>query len=251
MKRKYEIAVLSKGGFARTVRIYAPKKADRAIIMHDGQNAFCDEDATYKKSWRALDILKNCKIKNTAVIGVDSVATRMDDYLPYPSTLAEYGMAEIGGGKADVYFDFIEQILIPYLDKRFGFKRYALLGSSAGAIATLCLAERKLPRVSAYGIFSTPLFVSSKSYAEFLANATFDGDAHYYVYVGGNEYDEARLREAESNMYVDDAFTVVKALRRGGAKNIRLRLENDGVHDEICWHRPAAEFFIDFASLSD
>lgn len=250
MKRKYEIAVLSKGGFARTVRIYAPKKADRAIIMHDGQNAFYDEDASYKKSWRALDLLKATHIKNTAIIGVDSVgATRMDDYLQFPSSLADYGMAEIGGGKANIYFDFIETILLPYLDKRFGFNRYAMLGSSAGALATLGFAERKIPRVKAYGLFSTPLFVNKKSYAEFLEKSTFDDTAQYLVYVGGDEYDQADLREAESSMYVDDAFTVVKALRKSGAKNIKLRLENTAVHDEISWRAPAAEFFAYFAAI--
>ena len=71
MKRKYEIAVISKNGYARTVRIYAPKSADRAIIMHDGKNVFYDEDAVYKKSWRALDALKSAGVKNTAIIGVD------------------------------------------------------------------------------------------------------------------------------------------------------------------------------------
>ena len=87
MKRKYEIAVLSKGAYARTVRLYVPQKADRAIIMHDGQNVFYDEDAAYKKSWRAIDALKAAGVKNTAIIGIDSVgATRYDDYLPFPTS---------------------------------------------------------------------------------------------------------------------------------------------------------------------
>ncbi len=247
MKRKYEIAVLSKGGFARTVRIYVPKKADRAVIMHDGQNVFSDGEATFGKSWRAPEILKNADIKNTAIIGVDSTNTRYDDYLPFPSALGDYDMPEIGGGKADTYFDFIEQILLPYLDKRFGFKRYALIGSSAGAIATLCFALRKVPCVTAYGIFSTPLFVTRDKYAELLANAEFDGNASYLVYVGGNETDDAAPPEKISDMYVDDAFSVVKGLRNGGAQKIKLRLENDGIHDEISWRKPESEFFIDFS----
>lgn len=247
MKRKYEIAVLSKGGFARTVRIYAPKHADRAVIMHDGQNVFSDEEAAYGKSWRALDIIKSAGIKNTAIIGVDSTSTRYDDYLPFPSALSEYGMPEIGGGKAEVYFDFTEHILLPYLDKRFGFERYALVGSSAGAIATLCFALRKIPKITAYGLFSTPLFVTRDKYAELLSDAEFNGDASYLVYVGGNETEGDAPPEVVSNMYVDDAFAVVKSLRRGGARNVKLRLENDGVHDEISWRKPEAEFLKDFS----
>lgn len=62
-KRDYEIVVLSKGAFARTVRVFSPKKADRAILMHDGQNAFRDGDAAYYMSWRALDALKKKRHK--------------------------------------------------------------------------------------------------------------------------------------------------------------------------------------------
>lgn len=253
MKRNYEIAVISKGAFARTVRIFAPKKADRAVIMHDGQNVFRDEDASFKKSWRALDVLKSAGIKNTAIVGIDSVdATREDDYMPFPTELEKYGIP-VSGGKADVYMDYLEQTLIPYLDKRFGFRFYGMLGSSAGALATLHFAARKNARVKAYGMFSTPLFVSPKAYDAFFKTATFDADGHYSVYSGGSEvsgeFTDTEILNAIPQLFVDDAFTLTNALRKSGVKNLRLQMDNLSVHDEVSWRAPEKVFMSDFAAL--
>ncbi len=251
MKRKYEIAVLSKGGFARTVRIFAPKKADRAIIMHDGQNVFYDEDASYKKSWRALDALKAENIKNTAIIGIDSTVTREFDYVPFPVENAEkYGMKQVGG-KADEYMAYLEEIIIPYLDKRFGFKLYGILGSSFGGLATLYFAARKNPRVKAYGMFSTPLFVSPNAFAEFFKTAAFDTDAYYKVYVGGSEAMKVKpeLSALTQQAYVTDCYTLTDELRKHGAVNLDLTMTNTAVHDELAWRAPQQDFFKKFSLL--
>lgn len=247
MKRPYEVVILSKADFARTVRIYAPKKADRAIIMHDGQNAFLDSDASFGKSWRAIDILKSISAKNTAIIGIDSVdATREDDYMPFPSELDKYGV-KLGGGKAEIYSDFIESTVIPYLDKRFGFRLYGMLGSSAGALATITVAARHNPRIKAYGMFSTPLFLSPAAFAKFFETEPFPADAQYTVYTGGSENID-RVPDPEvtariPQLFVDDAFTLTNALRKSGATDITLLLNNKGVHDETCWRSPAELFF--------
>ena len=251
MKRKYEIAVLSKGGFARTVRIYAPKKADRAIIMHDGQNVFYDSDATFKKSWRALEILNSLGIKNTAVIGIDSTPTRDYDYMPFPTELDKYGIPQTGGG-ADAYMEYLDTIILPYLNKRFGFKQYAMLGSSAGALATLYFAARKNPLVKAYGLFSTPLFVSPAAFNKFFESATFDDGALYHVYCGGNEGTgeiSEELKSLESDMYVQDAFTVTQALRNSNVQTIHVDIINTASHDEVNWRTPARKFFKLFSEL--
>ncbi|MDE6293291.1 MAG: hypothetical protein K2L88_01560 [Clostridiales bacterium] len=253
MKRKYEIAVLSKGGFARTLRIYAPKSADRAIIMHDGQNVFYDDDATYKKSWRALDVLKAAGIKNTAIIGIDSTnVTRSYDYLPFPpETAATYGI-KLVGGNADVYMDYIEQIVLPYLDKRFGFKFYGMLGSSAGGLATLYFASRKNAKLKAYGMFSTPLFVSPEAFGKFFETASFDKDAYYKIYTGGSEHTgevPPELKDKEAQLFVTDSYSITDALRRSGVKNLDLTVVNTAGHDELAWREPEKDFFKVFSKM--
>ncbi|MCH5165947.1 MAG: hypothetical protein J1G01_06055 [Clostridiales bacterium] len=252
MKRKYEIAVVSRGAFARTLRIYAPKKADRAIIMHDGQNVFRDEDAAYKKSWRAIDVLKSENIKNTAIIGIDCAATRDDDYLPFPSELEEYGVAACGG-KADVYADYIEQKIIPYLDKRFGFRFYGMLGSSFGGQATLYIATRKNERIKAYGMYSTPLFFNAKAFGKYLETASFDADCFYHVYTGGNEMvgriQDENLLKLASQCFVDDSFKIVNELRKSNVADIKLDVVNQAGHDETYWRTPEAFFFKRFSQF--
>ena len=255
MKRKYEIAVLSKGGFARTVRIYAPKKADRAIIMHDGQNLFEDENATYKKSWRVLDALKAENIKNTAIIGIDSQGTREYDYLPFPCELADLEKYHIRlvGGRADLYMEYLTEIIIPYLDKRFNFKFYGMLGSSAGGLATLYFAAKNHPRFKAYGIFSAPLFVSQNAFTKFLDETAFNRDAYYKIYTGGNEHTgdiDQELAMLEAQMFVSDSYKLMDALRGKGVKDIDLTVNNTGWHDELAWRAPEREFFKKFSELN-
>lgn len=249
MKRQYEITVLSKGAFARTVRIYSPKKADRAIIMHDGQNVFYDSEAAFGMSWRMLDALKALKLKNVAIIGIDNTPTRDNDYTPFRSELDEYGIAPFGGN-ADAYCDYISQTVIPYLDKRFGYKFYGMLGSSAGAIATLYYATKTDERVKAYGMFSTPLFVSPKAFGELFDECKVDGSAMYRVYVGGSETEDiGEYSKLIPDLYVDDAHTLVKMLRAKGVTDLRMRLENTNVHNEISWRGPARDFVADFSKL--
>ncbi len=249
MKRKYEIAVISKAGYARTVRIYAPKKADRAVIMHDGQNVFNDADAMYGKSWRAVEALEALGIRNTAIIGIDSVeASRRNDYLPFPNELGEYGMAP-SGGFADAYMQYIEDGIMPYLEKRFGFGAYGMLGSSAGALVTLYYAARHDARFKAYGLFSAPIFFSPSAFDEFFAKTEFP-DAYYEVYVGGNEQtDKIDPPEAVPDLYVGYAFKLTAALRKSGIKRLHLTVENEGIHDETSWREPEKRFFKVFSRI--
>ncbi len=253
MKRIYEIAVLSKGSFARTVRIYAPKKADRAIIMHDGQNVFDDKDAAFNKSWRAAEILRSSDIKNTAIVGIDCTAMREYDYLPFPTELDKYGYPTRGGG-ASIYSDYIEQIVIPYLDKRFGFSFYGVLGSSAGALATIDIAARKNPRIKAYGMFSTPLYVSPEAFEKLFESAPFDKNAYYLVYTGGNErideIPDPDITEMTPQLFVDDAFKTVNGLRKSGVTDLELLMKNTAVHDEISWRLPEKLFFEKVSKLN-
>ncbi|MCH5154168.1 MAG: hypothetical protein J1F71_03045 [Clostridiales bacterium] len=254
MKRKYEIAVLSRGGFARTVRIYVPKHADRAVIMHDGQNLFEDEIATYKKSWRALDALKAENIKNTAIIGIDSEGTREYDYLPFPCELTDKEKYRIRlvGGRADEYMAYLTEIVIPYLDKRFNFKFYGMLGSSAGGLATLYFAANKHPKFKAYGIFSAPLFVAPAAFEKFFKETEFDKDAYYKIYTGGSEHTgdiTPELAEEEAGLFVKDSYKLMDELRGHGINDIDLSINNPGWHDELCWREPEREFFKKFSKL--
>lgn len=249
MKREYEIAVISRGAYVRTIRLYAPKRADRAIIIHDGQNVFCDGDATYKKSLRAIESIKEIGIKNTAVIGVDSAASRNDDYLPFAVESSD-SAASPYGGKADAYMDYIAHTLIPYLDRRFGFKTYGMLGTSAGALATLYFAAKRNERVKAYGLYSSPLMVSPKAFGEFLAHASFDGDCYYHIYAGGSEQTgDIERQETEKRLFVADAFTIADTLERNGITNFDLEISGAAEHDEIAWRTPLKKFMKKFAIM--
>lgn len=235
--RKYEIVVLSKGAYARTVRIYSNKHADRAVVFHDGKSVFEGDGGLH-----AIELVRSVKAKNVAVVAIDCVST--DDYIPFA---VENDDAH-AGGKTDEYRDFILQTLIPYLDRRFKFDFYAMAGIGLSAAATLYIAASKSERLRAYGLFSTPLFFCPRAFDEFLSGASFDKSALYSVYTGGSERPDG-LPEQISQAFVSDSFKTVNALRLSGVKDLTFSLDNLGTYDNSSRLPHIKKFITDFNSL--
>ncbi len=216
MKRNHEIVVLSKGAYARTLRIYSPKKATRAIITHDGISAF-ERDGIF-------DLLKRCA-KNTAFVAIDAAPSRLDDYFPFRTENPNYSETAFGGN-AERYRDYFFGTVLPYLDKRFGYAEYAMLGYGAGAAATLyfAAAEHAHPHVTAYGILCAPLFVAPESFSEFLNGAKF-ADARYYVYSDKSNFREQTITAPDA-LYSASAVSIAAALQRCGVRRVSLEINN-------------------------
>lgn len=216
MKRNHEIVVLSKGAYARTVRIYSPKKATRAIITHDGQTAFAQNGI--------FDLLRSCT-KNTALVAIDATPTRLDDHFPFRTENVDCIDSPFGGN-ADQYRDYVTQTLLPYLDKRFGYAEYAVIGYGSGAAATLYLADaaHAHPRVTTYGIFCAPLFVAPEGFSRFLNDTKF-ADARYYVYSDGANFREQAVT-APNALYSASAVSIAAALQRCGVRSVSLQINN-------------------------
>lgn len=240
MKRDHEIVVLSKGAYARTVRIYSPKKATRAIITHDGQTAF-EKNGVF-------DILKR-RVKNIALIAIDGAPSRLDDYFPYRTQKTEYSDNAFGG-YAEKYREYVMQTVIPYLDKRFGYAEYAMLGYAAGAAATLFFADsaHSHPRVTAYGIFCAPLFVAPDEFSRFLTGTRF-ADASYRIYTDKTNFREQTITAPDA-LYSASAVSIAAALQRCGVNKISLEINNDEQTDvtELQRHSLAVEFATEFAN---
>lgn len=239
MKRP-ELVVVSKNGFTRTLRVWAPKSADTVVYAHDGQNVFFDEDAVSKKSLRALDILKEINGgKRIAIVGIDCApSSRMTDYTPVklddPAPLFDQGS---GGGED--YMDFVQNGVMPYIENRFGFKKSAMIGASAGGSITLAFATRKTS-VSAYGVFSAFLPYSPVSFKNYFSERTVNPEDKFYIYTGGGE----NVKDAStSSEFIKQSVSALEYLRSCNVKDIKMRFDNSGIHSEECWRNPLKEFF--------
>ncbi|WP_214729061.1 alpha/beta hydrolase-fold protein [Exiguobacterium sp. s168] len=142
----------------RTIRIHRPPHLDPSealpvIYMHDGQNVFSGETASFGKGWEIHLALQKTQIP-AMVVAIDSpedAMDRYDDYAPwsdeallmrtaYPSHRSSIG----GNGK--VYMDWIIRELKPYIDANYATRPddTTMIGSSMGGV------------ISLYGLFAYP-----------------------------------------------------------------------------------------------
>ena len=96
----------------RKIRVYLPKgyneNLDRSypvLYMHDGQNVFTHDTATYGHSWGMKDTLDSMKAQIILVAIDNSKEHRYDEYSPWlcelPKTTFPMGFVYGGSGKFD------------------------------------------------------------------------------------------------------------------------------------------------------
>ena len=130
------------------------------IYMHDAQNLF-DEKTSYVGEWKIDETLDSLKA-NVIVIGIEhGNQKRLDELTPYKNE-------KYGGGKADLYLDFIVSELKPYVDKNYRTKsnkrNTAIMGSSLGGLVSF-YAGLKYPKVfGKVGCFSPSFWYSDEIY---------------------------------------------------------------------------------------
>ena len=109
------------------------------LYMHDGQNVFFDEEATFGVSWGALGTIDALAADGIplVVVAVDNTPDRMSEYTPIPDP--DYPE----GGGADAYGRFLVEELKPYIDYHFPTscrpRDSAVVGSSLGGLVSLYL----------------------------------------------------------------------------------------------------------------
>ena len=239
MKRNYQIAVISKGAFARTIRIYAPDKCDRAVIFADGGAWFDGDD-------NIVALAKRLKIKNTALVAIDSnESTRLADFLPFPVEKSDFEFPE-GGGGAESYRDYIVTTLVPYLIKRFSINRFAFLGKELGCGAALTLAACEKRLFEAFCFICPPLFVSPAAFDGFLKSAKFH-DAKYYIHTAA-PIGESFLRPVPRILFSACGMSVAAALTASGVSSIILDTNEKDADGKPA--APVSKFLKMFASLA-
>eukprot|EP00003_Mantamonas_plastica_P012167 TRINITY_DN2212_c1_g1_i1.p1 TRINITY_DN2212_c1_g1~~TRINITY_DN2212_c1_g1_i1.p1 ORF type:complete len:233 (-),score=65.62 TRINITY_DN2212_c1_g1_i1:36-734(-) len=108
------------------------------LIMHDGNNLFgqnCSSCCPFG-CWMAQDTIDlytyEGQMEEVFVVGPYNNADRLDEYT------YSYDPSVPGGGKGDLYLDFIQDTLMPQMVKQFriasGYEHTGMLGSSLGGL---------------------------------------------------------------------------------------------------------------------
>lgn len=211
----------------KTIWVYLPQNYKEhtttkypVLYMHDGQNLF-DEKLAFAGTWKIAETLDSLKLE-VIVIGIaHGNEKRLDELTPFAHP-------KHGGGKADVYLDFVVNTLKPYVDKSFRTQTQVehtfMMGSSLGGLTSF-YALMKYPDVfGAVGVFSPSFWFSDKIY-QFAEYSTFDSKKIYLM-----------CGDSESEKMVGDVEKMVKTIEKNTRNTfLKIKIVAGGKHHEKLW----------------
>ena len=196
------------------------------IYMHDAQNLF-DNLTSFVGEWNVdetLNTLYEQKGKGFIVVGVENGGEkRMEEYTPYKHP-------KYGGGKGDIYIDFLANKLKPYIDKTYRTKpsaeNTAIIGSSLGGLISFYGGLKHPTSFGRIGALSTSFWFSDKI-IDFTKENGNQQNTKMYLLVGGKEGDTmVPDTENMAELLVDIGFP---------EENIKTKIVADGKHTESFW----------------
>lgn len=208
------------------------RNAYKVIYMHDAQNLF-DRETAYADEWKVDEILDSISKQNTIIVGIEhGNEKRLDELTPFPHE-------KYGGGKGDLYLDFIVNTLKPHIDKNYRTisspEHTSIMGSSLGGLLSF-YAVLKYPDVFGNaGVFSPSFWYTNDIYD--FAQATEIPKTKKFYFVIGTEESETAV--AEQQKMVD------LLLHKGVNKNqINNKIVIGGKHNEAFWSSEFLEAYL-------
>ncbi|MFM2230504.1 MAG: putative protein YbbA [Bacteroidota bacterium] len=166
------------------------------IYMMDGQNLF-DAQTSYVGEWKIDETLDRLNAQ-VIVVGIEHGGDkRLEELTPFPH-------AKYGGGKGDLFLEFIVQTLKPYIDTNYrtksNAKNTAIFGSSLGGLMAF-YASIKYPDVfGKVGCFS-PAFWINREPLNQLLTTTHAYKARIYLLCGDQEGDDDMVKDMQATEY--------------------------------------------------
>ncbi|HEX9826695.1 MAG TPA: alpha/beta hydrolase-fold protein, partial [Flavobacteriaceae bacterium] len=200
------------------------------IYMHDAQNLF-DEKTSFVGEWKIDEYLDTIHENQSIIIGIEhGNEKRIDELTPYITE-------KYGGGKGDMFLDFVVNTLKPKIDSTYhtlkDVKQTAIFGSSLGGLMSL-YAVIKYPEIfGKAGIFSPAIWINKKEIFQFVKNADIDPDKKIYFLVGSEEGETM----GDASTMVSDQHEMVQLLKTKGISdnNIVDKVIPNGHHNETLW----------------
>lgn len=217
----------------RKIWIYLPsdyassKKRYPVIYMEDGQNLF-DGQTSFSGEWKVdetLDALFGKGEKQAIVIGIDNGGSeRLNEYSPWKN-------AKYGGGKGDLYADFLAQTLKPYVDQHYrthpSAKNTGLIGSSMGGLISFYAGMKYPEKFGKLGIFSPSFWFAKNDLKQYLNQHSKKLRHTRFYFLAGSK---------ESEDMVSDIEEVIQILKKKvPEKNIKTKFDEYGTHSESYW----------------
>ena len=214
----------------RKIWIYLPlnytesSKKYPVIYMHDGQNLF-DAKTSYAGEW-GIDETLDALYANVIVVGIENGGDkRMEELTPFVN-------AKYGGGKGDLYLDFLVNNLKPYIDKNYRTKtkptNTAIFGSSLGGLISFYAAIKYPDVFGKVGCFSPSFWFNRKEIFD-LFEKTPNFKTKIYFLCGDNEGDSDMVNDL-------NAMEKLINTKRCECKKLNKKIiVKNGQHNEKLW----------------
>lgn len=218
------------------------------LYMQDGQNLF-DPATSHAGDWQAdlsLRALAGDGLE-IIVVGIPHAGRgRLAEYTPFHDPW-------FGGGKGDLYLDFLVETVKPLVDRSFRTaperERTGIMGSSLGGLISLYAAFSRPEVFGLAGVMSPSLGTGGEAIFPFVEHSERLA-ARVYLDVGTREAlgKIPALADAASKRYADRVrrmrFLLERKLERP-ARNLLYVEEEGALHHEAAWARrfpPAVRF---------
>lgn len=240
-------------GRERRLRIYLPdgyaasSRAYPVLYMHDGQNLYRDEEASYGMSWGIAEYLDS-RALDLIVVGIDSSTEglqRLDEYAPWPNpdlTRRLFGESVTNGfgGEGRAYVDWIVQELKPLIATRYRTlpDQTGMAGSSMGGLISTYAAlayPRVFRRVAAV---SSAYWFNQGEIEGLIETSDLSAIERFYMDVGTNEWTLA----IDPETYIQSSKSVYPLLRQK-IERIRFDLIEGAEHNERAWRQRLPALF--------
>ena len=229
----------TKLGYHKKIWIYTPvnynkdvKKKFSVIYMTDGQNLF-DAKTSFLGEWQIDETLDSLKA-NCVVVGIENGnQERINELTPFKNE-------QYGGGKADLFLDFILNQVMPFINSSYRTKsdknHTAIFGSSLGGLFAYYAVFKHPDIFGKTGIFSPAFWINKKELLE-LSKATDKSNAKFYFMCG--------TKESENMVSDMNEFTHDLNRIRCECKMLTKKvIVENGEHNEKLWREQFAKAYL-------
>ncbi|MCO4783491.1 MAG: esterase [Candidatus Cloacimonetes bacterium] len=247
--RKFESKFLNN---FRNIIVYLPpsyksdsKKHYPVLYMNDGNNLFDANTAFMGREWEVdnttQELISKNLIEEIIIVGIYNTMGRLEEYTPTKSK-------QHGGGKANLYLDFISKELMPVIEKEFrvktGPENTGLMGSSLGGLVSLYAGFEYSQYFGKVGVISPSLWWDDKyMFREYIPKQK-KNSTKIWMDMGTKEgMDSKGVSHA-----LLDTQNMNKLLKEKGYDQDLFYFEHqDAAHDEYAWasrmHMPLLYFY--------
>ena len=225
----------------RNLHIYLPDDYEQSneqypvMYFFDGHNLFCDEDATYGKSWGLKAFLDQWN-KKMIIVGIEcghEKNERLSEYLPYSTKKTSFSRFKVLGKKT---FKWIIEEIKPMIDKEYRTYPFreccSIAGSSMGGIMALYGVICHNDIFSKAACISSALSFCIDKVEKDLMRKNISSDTR--VYLSWGEYEERAYTYAHHELVFNHLMyknTAVKVVR-----------QPYGYHNEASWEHLVGDF---------